>query len=168
MNLARAMRSVATSPARRSSHPSSGSTARRARLPLLRRTAFCTALAWFGACGAAFAQTSADKPEDATQAQPADAAHAPANEAGLWGRDQLFGDMGGLRPWLGKYGVTFALTETSELLGNLRGGLARGVAYDGLTCNRIPRRRLVLQAASLTSVPCRFTAVISAATSSAR
>jgi len=133
MNLARSMRSVATSPAGRNSCPASRSTARRAPLPLLRRAALCAALAWLLASGTAFAQTSADQPGDGTQAQAADRNHAPANEAGLWGRDQLFGDMGGLRPWLGKYGVTFALTETSELLGNLRGGLARGVAYDGLT-----------------------------------
>jgi porin len=43
------------------------------------------------------------------------------------------GDIGGLRPWLGKYGVTLGIAETSEYLANLRGGLARGGTYDGLT-----------------------------------
>jgi porin len=51
----------------------------------------------------------------------------------LWTRQNLLGDIGGLRPWLGKYGVTFGLAETSEVLGNVRGGLARGATYDGLT-----------------------------------
>jgi porin len=41
--------------------------------------------------------------------------------------------MGGLRTWLGNYGVTFNLQETSEYLNNLSGGVKRGGAYDGLT-----------------------------------
>jgi porin len=57
---------------------------------------------------------------------------APAT-TGLWDRSTLFGDMGGLRPWLDRYGVTFNLQETSEYLGNLSGGVKRGGAYDGLT-----------------------------------
>lgn len=57
---------------------------------------------------------------------------APAADS-LWTRDTLLGDIGGIRPWLGQYGVTFGLTESSELLANLRGGLDRGVAYHGLT-----------------------------------
>jgi porin len=52
---------------------------------------------------------------------------------GVWTRSTLLGDMGGLRPWLGKYGVTLQATETSEYLANLRGGLKRGGTYDGLT-----------------------------------
>jgi porin len=52
---------------------------------------------------------------------------------GLWTRQNLLGDIGGLRPWLGKYGVTLGINETSEYLANLRGGLARGGTYDGLT-----------------------------------
>ncbi len=52
---------------------------------------------------------------------------------GLWTRQNLLGDMGGLRPWLGKYGVTLGIAEASEYLANLRGGLARGGTYDGLT-----------------------------------
>ena len=52
---------------------------------------------------------------------------------GIWTRQSLLGDMGGIRPWLGKYGATLQITETSEYLANLRGGLNRGGAYDGLT-----------------------------------
>lgn len=57
----------------------------------------------------------------------------PAAPTGIWERPNLFGDMGGLRPWLGKYGVTLNLQETSEYLNNLSGGTKRGGAYDGLT-----------------------------------
>jgi porin len=45
----------------------------------------------------------------------------------------LLGDMWGLRPWLSKYGMTLAVSETSEVLGNATGGVHRGAAYDGLT-----------------------------------
>jgi porin len=45
----------------------------------------------------------------------------------------LFGNMWGVRPWLGQYGVTFGLQETSEVLGNVTGGIHQGADYDGLT-----------------------------------
>jgi porin len=45
----------------------------------------------------------------------------------------MLGDMWGLRPWLSQYGVTFTLQETSELLGNVTGGVHKGFEYDGLT-----------------------------------
>jgi len=45
----------------------------------------------------------------------------------------LLGDMGGLRPALSKYGLTLGITETSELLGNVTGGVHQGADYDGLT-----------------------------------
>ena len=41
--------------------------------------------------------------------------------------------MGGLRPALAERGVTLGLTETSEWLRNVRGGLQTGQAYHGLT-----------------------------------
>jgi len=52
---------------------------------------------------------------------------------GTWGRSTLLGDIYGLRSALAKYGVTFGLTETSELLGNVTGGINKGFTYDGLT-----------------------------------
>jgi porin len=61
------------------------------------------------------------------QAQPA------GQWTGTWTRSSLLGDMGGLRPWLGKYGITLQANETSEYLDNVHGGLKRGGAYDGLT-----------------------------------
>jgi len=78
----------------------------------------------------------ADGPFTPAVAQNADlniAAQPVGAESGLWTRQTLLGDMGGLRPWLDQYGASFGLTETSEVLGNLRGGLARGATYDGLT-----------------------------------
>jgi porin len=45
----------------------------------------------------------------------------------------LLGSMGGLRPFLSQYGISFALQETSEVLGNVSGGLHQGADYDGLT-----------------------------------
>jgi porin len=45
----------------------------------------------------------------------------------------LLGDMWGLRHWLSRYGMSFSLLETSEVLGNVAGGVKQGFAYDGLT-----------------------------------
>lgn len=94
----------------------------------------CAALAWsaFASCAA----VAAGSPDALPQAPEADLSiqAQPTNEwTGLATRQTLLGDIGGLRPWLGKYGATFTMTETSEYLANLRGGLARGGAYDGLT-----------------------------------
>jgi porin len=98
-----------------------------------------------GYASAAFAQASdtpATTPVDEVPAQPSPAAtadeaaktnEAPAAPTGFWERPNLFGDMGGLRPWLGRYGITLGLQETSEYLNNLSGGTQRGGAYDGLT-----------------------------------
>ncbi|MBV8259511.1 MAG: carbohydrate porin, partial [Paraburkholderia sp.] len=100
----------------------------------MRAVAALAASATF-ACGAAHAQSSAN-PDAAPEAPEADLAiqAQPSNFwTGFWTRQNMLGDMGGLRPWLGKYGVTFQLTETSEYLANLRGGLKTGGTYDGLT-----------------------------------
>ena len=52
---------------------------------------------------------------------------------GITRSDYMLGDMWGLRTALSKLGVSFALQETSEILGNVTGGAQRGAAYDGLT-----------------------------------
>ncbi|GLU30950.1 carbohydrate porin [Trinickia caryophylli] len=110
--------------------------------PALRRCTVSVALAFacLGGAGARAAGTS-----DSADAQPAANANANANgaangetqapqaEQSLWTRDTLLGDIGGVRPWLGKYGVTLGIVETSEYLANLRGGLRRGGTYDGVT-----------------------------------
>jgi len=53
--------------------------------------------------------------------------------SGLSRSNLLFGDMWGLRSELSHYGISFAIQETSEVLGNVTGGTRRGVDYDGLT-----------------------------------
>jgi porin len=45
----------------------------------------------------------------------------------------LLGDMFGLRTELSKYGISLAIQETSEVLGNVSGGQHKGADYDGLT-----------------------------------
>jgi porin len=45
----------------------------------------------------------------------------------------LLGNMGGLRTELSQYGMSLAIAETSETIGNLTGGSKTGAAYDGLT-----------------------------------
>jgi porin len=69
------------------------------------------------------------------QLQPGE--QAPAGPFGFLGgiarSNFLLGDMWGLRPFLSRYGISFALQETSELLGNVSGGNKQGPEYDGLT-----------------------------------
>jgi porin len=62
-------------------------------------------------------------------------APAPGGLAGLFdpSRTTLLGDIGGVRTALGNLGITFGLQETSEVLGNVSGGVHRSAVYDGLT-----------------------------------
>ncbi|MBN3847329.1 carbohydrate porin [Paraburkholderia sp. Ac-20342] len=106
----------------------------RTRLPSMRHVALCTAFAWASLnAGTAMAETSPDATPEAPEADLKIQAAQTDQWTGVWNRQQMLGDIGGLRPWLGKYGVTLTVTETSEVLANLRGGLARGADYDGLT-----------------------------------
>ena len=70
--------------------------------------------------------------QQATPAPGPTAAQQPAPQ-GFWQQSNLLGDLGGLRTQLADHGVTLGLTETSEIWGNLGGGVRRGPAYDGLT-----------------------------------
>src|SRR5579862_7782111 len=81
---------------------------------------------------AALGATSAAAP---VRADDAKEASDPGFFTGLFGdsRSTLLGDIGGLRTALGNRGITVTLTETSELLGNLTGGVRQGFEYDGLT-----------------------------------
>jgi porin len=45
----------------------------------------------------------------------------------------MLGDMWGLRTFLSRYGISFGLSETSEIFGNATGGYRQGADYDGLT-----------------------------------
>jgi len=59
----------------------------------------------------------------------------PSEQAsqGIWDRANLFGDLGGVRTLLAERGITFGLTETSEVFGNPSGGVRRDIVYEGLT-----------------------------------
>jgi len=72
-------------------------------------------------------------PADLPQADLAIQAKPTDQWTGLWSRQNLLGDMGGLRSELGHHGVTVGLTETSEELANVHGAAKTGSAYDGLT-----------------------------------
>jgi porin len=106
----------------------------------------CARASAIAGCGFAFlmaGSASATPPpvpvfEEAQPSQPGQATNnAGTSLTGLWGQlrrsNYLFGDMWGLRPWLSRYGMTLSILETSEVLGNLSGGVQRGFAYDGLT-----------------------------------
>jgi porin len=73
------------------------------------------------------AQATSDAPQQGT----ASASDGFFN--GMMQRSALLGDIGGLRPFLGRYGISFNLLETSEVMGNVSGGIKRGTTYDGLT-----------------------------------
>lgn len=60
----------------------------------------------------------------------APAQSSPAN--GFWQQPHLLGDMAGLRPALGNRGITFNLTATEDLLGNIAGGVKQGATLQGL------------------------------------
>ncbi|MBV9116525.1 MAG: carbohydrate porin, partial [Acetobacteraceae bacterium] len=84
--------------------------------------------------GAALAQTSEQQGAPATRETPTPGeAGTEAQGTGLWERSDLFGDMGGLRPALGRIGASLGLTETSEILGNPTGGSKTGAVYEGTT-----------------------------------
>jgi porin len=68
-----------------------------------------------------------------------DGTQAPAS-GGMFGfldgvtrSSALLGDMWGLRTTLSRYGISLAVQETSEYLGNTTGGVNKGFEYDGLT-----------------------------------
>ncbi|MDR3673706.1 MAG: carbohydrate porin [Holophaga sp.] len=52
---------------------------------------------------------------------------------GLSRSNYLLGDLWGFRSLLSRHGMTLSLQETSELLGNVDGGIKKGFKYDGLT-----------------------------------
>jgi porin len=110
---------------------------------MTKRTAALTnrALAFLGGIAAAGVQSALAAPP-AIQI-PAEDAFEPGqggSSAGPFGflngisrSGYMLGDMWGLRSTLAQYGISIALQETSEVLGNVTGGSNRGADYDGLT-----------------------------------
>lgn len=97
-----------------------------------------------GGAGSSPAAQTTPGPSEKTEPGAAESREAtPGGEAavkpgeqgpqGIWERANLFGDLGGLRTRLAEQGVTFGLTENSEVFGNTSGGVRRGVIYEGLT-----------------------------------
>ena len=92
--------------------------------------------------GAAQAQPGAGPQDSPQPAAPEVRQSTPGGEAspapgdapkGFWDRANLFGDLGGVRTRLADRGITFGLTESSEVFGNASGGIGRGVIYEGLS-----------------------------------
>ena len=102
------------------------------RIILNRNSATLRAVATAALCAASPASASVvivqPLPDSASTAAP-----QSTFASGLTQRSTLLGDMFGLRPLLAQAGLSLALAETSELLGNATGGLTRAAAYDGLT-----------------------------------
>jgi porin len=57
----------------------------------------------------------------------------PGFTTGLWTRNNLLGDLGGVRTALGNAGITIGLQDINEVWGNVSGGIQRGADYDGVT-----------------------------------
>jgi porin len=63
--------------------------------------------------------------------QPASSENHSATS--LWERANLYPDPGGVRASLAENGLTFGLSEVSEVFGNPTGGVRQGAIYEGLT-----------------------------------
>ena len=91
------------------------------------------------ACALATASHAVAAPPPISVPVPAEETGPPAKEGAFdflrnWRRNAgLLGDMWGLRTELSRHGMTLAIEETSEGLGNLTGGSSRGFEYEGLT-----------------------------------
>lgn len=66
-------------------------------------------------------------------AQSPGAIEQPAEPTDLWHRERLTGNWGGLRTALEDAGIMLGITDTSEVLGNVSGGLRRGAVFEGKT-----------------------------------
>jgi porin len=65
--------------------------------------------------------------------QPMPEPEPPEDKGSIWQRDQLLGDPFGLRSKLESHGITITLQETSEVFGNVTGGIKTGAVYEGAT-----------------------------------
>ncbi len=103
-----------------------------------RRAARCGIAALLGAWAAAPRPALAAPPPLSVPITSEDTTTgAPQVSTGLLGNLErsnfLLGDLFGMRSALSPYGISIALQETSEVLGNVTGGIRRGADYDGLT-----------------------------------
>lgn len=103
------------------------------------RVAYSLLCALIG-CAAPLGHAFATPPVQSTASAPAagDEANgqaAPGFTTGIFGasRTNLLADGFGLRPLLGRFGLSLGIVEVSELFGNATGGVNTGAAYSGLT-----------------------------------
>ncbi|CAB3800853.1 carbohydrate porin [Pararobbsia alpina] len=90
-------------------------------------------LAALASSAPAFAEGPTPDALDTPQSDLRITAEPTGQWTGVWTRETLLGDMGGLRSALGGLGITVGINETNEILGNLTGGTSKGYTYDGLT-----------------------------------
>ncbi len=100
-------------------------------------------LAWLCPGHRANAQTGPASPSGAGGAQSSPISSTPVPGAStrpapglldaLASGNNLLGDMGGVRSGLAALGISYGINETSEVLGNVTGGVRTGADYDGLT-----------------------------------
>lgn len=85
--------------------------------------------------GSPSSQSSPVPGNESPASSTAPAPGEPGFATGLFSssRTNLLGDIYGVRPLLNEYGISLGLQETSEVLGNVTGGVRRGAAYEGLT-----------------------------------
>ena len=96
--------------------------------PAIASAALCL---WAGSAAAAPPPISIPVEPDSFQTNPSSGPFAFLST--LERSNYLLGDMWGLRTLLSRYGMSLALLETSEVLGNATGGSRTGFDYDGLT-----------------------------------
>jgi porin len=107
---------------------------RRGGFPLIAAAAGILSGPWFSPARAAPPSIQVPSNEALQPGEPAGPVSGPFGFLNSMSRSgYVLGDMWGLRTELSKYGMSFALEETSEVLGNVTGGAKRGTAYDGLT-----------------------------------
>ena len=86
--------------------------------------------------GAAFAEEPSEPSGPAFPQNPpgqAEQPPPPGQPQTIWTRESLLGDAGGVRTFLGRYGVSIGLQDVEEVMGNVTGGVQRGAVYGGLT-----------------------------------
>ena len=88
---------------------------------------------------AAGSAAAAPPPISAPSVSSVNADGSPVENAGFLSNlkrsNFLLGDLFGVRTELSKFGISLAIQETSEVLGNPTGGRRQGATYDGLTQN---------------------------------
>lgn len=60
------------------------------------------------------------------------AASGPQGDGSIWTRSHLFGDWGGIRPWLKQHEISIGAVESAAPSAILHGGERQGTAYAGL------------------------------------